>query len=315
MPCYRPLQAYQCLDGGVVFQERSRHDTVRSLLLSCGQCIGCRLERSRQWAVRCMHEASLYDKNSYITLTYADEHLRVGGSLVYRDFQLFMKRLRKRCVPEKLSFYMAGEYGEVCKMCGRVREKCQCVAYVRGLGRSHFHACVFNCGFDDMVYFKMSPGGGKLYRSKVLEALWPYGYSTIGAVTFESAAYVARYCMKKVTGADAAGYYTDVDGLTGEIFERVPEFNRMSLKPGIGRNWLRLYWAEVLQKGEVVMNGKVMPAPKAYLRYLKRMRKFEDVQLARDVAARASFAERSDARLVVREKVAEARVKLLKRVL
>jgi len=90
MPCYHPLQAYQGEDGLVSFSELRRNKPVRSLQLACGQCVGCRLERSRQWAVRCMHEAQMHSENCFITLTYDAEHLPRFMSLRYRDFQLFM---------------------------------------------------------------------------------------------------------------------------------------------------------------------------------------------------------------------------------
>ena len=90
MPCYKPLKAWQCLDRSVVFAELKRHDIVKQIDIPCGQCVGCRLERSRQWAIRCMHEASLYKNNCFVTLTYADEHLPADYSLHYDDFQKFM---------------------------------------------------------------------------------------------------------------------------------------------------------------------------------------------------------------------------------
>lgn len=91
MACFHPMVAYQCADGTVVFTERQNMPPVRTLTLPCGQCVGCRLERSRQWAVRCMNEAQMHKKNCFVTLTYKE----ASKSLRYRDFQLFMKRLRK----------------------------------------------------------------------------------------------------------------------------------------------------------------------------------------------------------------------------
>lgn len=81
MPCFRPLKGYKSRvrnrDTGkrsIVFNPREGfHDLP--VTLPCGQCIGCRLERSRQWAIRCAHEASLYEENCFITLTYRDEDL------------------------------------------------------------------------------------------------------------------------------------------------------------------------------------------------------------------------------------------------
>lgn len=183
--CVCPLSAWQTESGAIVFAERG--NIRRSLTLPCGQCIECRLERSRQWGVRIMHEASLHDANSFVTLTYNDENLPHDGGLVYRHFQLFMHRLRKR-VPSKIRFFMCGEYGE-------------------NFGRPHFHACIFGLDFVDKTLWQVR-NGVKLYRSKKLESLWEFGYSSIGTVTFESAAYVARYIMKKVTGDAAETHYS-----------------------------------------------------------------------------------------------------------
>ena len=95
VPCFHPLDAWQCSNGDVVFTDNlARNDVIRRLSLPCGRCVGCRLERSRQWAVRCMHEASMHMFNSFVTLTY-DDHLPEYNSLNYKHFQDFMKRLRK----------------------------------------------------------------------------------------------------------------------------------------------------------------------------------------------------------------------------
>jgi len=294
MPCEHRVQAYQCSDGSVKFSEVGKNDFVRSLQLACGQCQWCRLERSRQWAVRIMHEASLSDVNAFVTLTYSDEFLPSYGHLVYRDFQLFMKRLRKARVGSVVRFYMCGEY-------------------TTDNFRPHFHSCLFNVGFPDREYLMKSPSGFPLYRSSELERLWPNGFSSIGDLTFESAGYVARYCLKKVTGINSEGFYSSVDGVTGEIISGVPEFCHMSLRPGIGANWLRLYWPEVIQNGEVVMNGKVMSAPRAYMRKLRKLDGYSEIELKRDKAARSAFEDNSDERIVVKAKVLAARVNQLKR--
>lgn len=186
---------------------------------ACGQCIGCKLEKSRQWAVRCMHEASLYDHNVFITLTFREPRF----SLDYLgDFQPFMKKLRERLRPwfPKIRFYMCGEYGEE-------------------NSRAHYHALLFNCDFPDKVLHKRS-GPHKLFRSPMLEELWPHGFSSIGSVTFESAGYVARYCTKVLSGdeSDDSGALSILDPDTGEIYTRLKEFSRMSLRPGIGAGWL-----------------------------------------------------------------------------
>lgn len=295
MPCYHPLTAYQAATGDVVFYESRRHDIVRTLTLPCGQCIGCRLERSRQWAIRCLHEASLYKQNCFITLTYSNKHLPSNMSLDYRDFQLFMKRLRKK-FGTKIRFYMAGEYGE-------------------NFGRPHFHACLFNFDFQDKVLWKRTSVGSRIFRSGDLEELWPYGFSSIGEVTFESAAYVARYIMKKVTGKQAGEHYEYVCEKTGEITNRTPEFNHMSLKPGIGAKWLEKYHTDVYPNDYVVIRGKKVKPPKYYdKKWAKEYPiEFDMIQFERESKAKENYLENFDDRLKVREQVAAARLSFLKR--
>lgn len=193
MPCYKPLDAWRPRESTgskkLVFSYNPQTcESTTPLQVPCGQCVGCRLERSRQWAIRCVHESKLHKDNCFITLTYNDANLPSDKSLHYRDFQLFMKKLRKQYPDKKIRFYMCGEYGE-------------------NFGRPHFHACLFNFNFDDLTLWK-TQNKQKLYRSKKLEKLWPLGHSSVGTVTFESAAYVARYIMKKVTGDAAEDHYT-----------------------------------------------------------------------------------------------------------
>lgn len=292
MACFKPLDAWQCQDGSIVFVDSlRRNDIIRRLLLCCGQCVGCRLERSRQWAVRCMHEAQLHSANCFITLTYAD----AGVSLVYRDFQLFLKRLRRRFSGMRIRFYMCGEYGE-------------------SHGRPHFHACVFGLDFLDKVYWGKSPGGSKLYVSEVLSELWTHGWCSVGEVTFESAAYVARYVMKKLTG-DGELVYRVLDLDTGEIVERVKEFCHMSLKPGIGAGWLDKFRGDVYPGGKVVARGVEARAPKYYDRRYAAVKpvEFESLEYDRYLVGVERSADNTPERLLVREQVERARVSLLKR--
>lgn len=292
MPCFYPQAAYRTESGSVVFAERrSLGGSVATLTLPCGQCVGCRLERSRQWATRCMHEASLYDQNCFITLTYDDVHVPQDLSLRYSDFQSFMKRLRSRFFSSKIRFYMCGEYGE-------------------GLSRPHYHALLFNCGFPDQLYFKRV-GEFKLYTSGVLRELWPLGHHLIGSATFESAAYCARYCVTKVTGKDAERHYQVVDPETGEIINRVPEFNKMSLRPGIGEPWFRRFWRDVYPRGEVVVRGKYATPPRYYDNLYKRIDstdEFAAVELKRYQRAARLFSDNTAERLAVKEQVAIARL-------
>lgn len=288
MPCYSPLAAYQAANGEVVFVERSTHDIVRQLSLPCGQCIGCRLEKSRQWAMRCLHEASLYKQNCFLTLTYDDEHLPTRGMLDYPAFQKFLKRLRKHAAPTRPRFYMCGEYGPE-------------------NWRPHYHACIFGFDFPDKKYHAKSPSGERIYRSASLEKLWPFGFSSIGAVTFESAAYVARYCVQKITGHNARFHYRRIDS-AGE-YQLPPEFNRMSLKPGIGARWLEKYQLDVYPHDYVVINGKECKPPKYYDRLFSRQfpDDFEELQFEREKDGRSRYQDNTPERLAVKEIVARAR--------
>lgn len=305
MPCFRPLEAFRPGDGGpLVFTGRNyvSHDShVYSnwrgapLSIPCLQCIGCRVERSRQWAMRCMHEASLYQDNCFITLTYSDENLPTVGSLVPRDLQLFMKRLRKRA-GTTVRFYGCGEYGDQ-------------------FGRPHYHVLLFNFDFHDKKPWRKQ-GKFQLYRSERLEALWPFGASEIGSVSFESAAYVARYCVKKFTGKSAAEHYhrMDADGRSHMIY---PEFGRMSLKPGIGKPWLDKFSADVYNYDFVLVNGLKVSPPKFYDRKFAESNPtdFENISLGRmrGVDFRMLRADNVPSRLAVKAEIAEARYETLVR--
>lgn len=275
-------------------------DVVRSLLLPCGQCWGCKLERSRQAAVRCMHEAQMHEVNSYVTLTYSDECLPADHSLVYRDFQLFMKRLRDRLGYRVVRFYMCGEYGE-------------------RTGRPHYHALLFGVHFADRVYHKKI-GKHKVYVSHSLDDVWSKGYGLVGGVSFESAAYVARYVLKKITGPLAKQHYSYVHPETGEIIQRVPEFVRMSnggrtKSGGIGAGWFARFKDDVYPEGKVVVNGRKVFAPRYYDKLFAELdpEAFAQLALEREMAGRARVGETSYARLRVREDVAIARGSFFKR--
>lgn len=209
----------------------------KQIQIPCGQCIGCRLERARQWACRCMHEASMHEFNSFITLTFDDDHLNPDMSLRKEDYVLFMKRLRKYFdsrYSQQIRFFHCGEYGDLNL-------------------RPHHHAILFGCDFPDKVLWS-ERNGVRLYRSAILERLWPFGFSTIGNVTFESCGYVARYVLKKITGRDSRDYYGS----------RVPPYVTMSRRPGIGMQWLEKYVRDVYPNDFIVVRNGVLCKPPRY---------------------------------------------------
>lgn len=109
MPCYKPVKAFygSRLASGkreIVFSS-GLAQSCQPLALPCNTCVGCRLERARQWAMRCMDEASMHKENSFITLTFNDKNLPSNRSLDVSVFQKFMKRLRKEVDPLRLRFF------------------------------------------------------------------------------------------------------------------------------------------------------------------------------------------------------------------
>lgn len=244
MVCFKPLQAFSKdkSDGKKSILWRWQEGTSE-LTLPCGQCVGCRIDRSTQWAIRCVHEASRWPQNSFVTLTYNPHHLPENGTLVKKDFQDFMKRLRFHFSDRRIRYYMCGEYGDT-------------------YGRPHYHALLFNLDFPDKKLFKQSVSGN-LYTSDILQRLWskkhgtdPIGHASIGDVTFQSAAYVSRYIMKKVLGKKSFEHYNIVDPETGEIFSRLPEYTDMSRREGVGKSWIEEYASSVYPRDFVVLLGK-----------------------------------------------------------
>lgn len=303
MSCYHPLPAVQSrvnAEGKTLLRFGAftpRNSNSRVLSIPCGQCVGCRLERSRQWAVRCMHEASLYEDNSFLTLTYDKEHLPLDGSLVLSHMQDFFKRLRRRYEGKKIRYYHCGEYGE-------------------SLGRPHYHALLFNHGFKDKRLFSNRYGNNRIYTSDELSSLWTQGFSVIGDVTFESAAYVARYVMKKVTGKKADSHYAG----------RRPEYTTMSRRPGIGKGWYDKFKGDVFPLDRLVVNGKETRPPRYYqdllakedrslAEFLKLERESKPRKFVNDVVDGKNILVRDDfiPRLLVKEEVKMAEISTLRR--
>lgn len=249
MPCFHPMAGFRAQrknasgKRSIVFNANQGY-VDQPVTVPCGQCIGCRLERSRQWAVRLMHEASLHKENSFLTLTYSPENLPNDGSLNREHFQLFMKRLRKKYAHKKIKYFHCGEYGEK-------------------LGRPHYHACVFGLDFNDKQHHFTNDNGDKIYTSQKLSDIWGLGQCMIGDVTFESAAYVARYVTKKITGALALDHYNDINYETGEILsERKPEYQTGS--NGLGRGWFEKYTSDIYPNDFILVRGKKCRVPKYY---------------------------------------------------
>ena len=288
------MQGYRSrADGKTIVFNPTYGWVDRPLTIPCGQCVGCRLERSRQWAVRCVHEASLHEDNCFITLTYNNESLPEDGSLNKKHFQDFMKRLRKKYKNKKIRYYHCGEYGDK-------------------NFRPHYHAIIFGLEFDDQKLFTVN-NGEKLYTSEKLEKLWPFGFSTIGTVTFESAAYVARYVMKKVNGKNAKNHYERVDSNTGEIYSLVPEYNTMSRRPGIASGWFDKYKDDVYPSDNIHLREKTFRPPKFYDKMYEHLmpNEMEKIKMQRMKNMQKHAKDNTAERLAVKEQVKNAQLNKL----
>lgn len=196
-------------------------------LLPCGKCMSCLMSRAKDWTLRCKDELSLHDASCFITLTYDDEHLPPNQDLCRRDYQLFLKRLRKRLAPLQIRYFGCGEYGAENM-------------------RPHYHIILFGWCPDDFDPW-CNTGRSIVYRSTVLESFWrddeyrPIGYCTVGTVTDESIAYVCRYSLKKL----------ELDYSSRSVLP----FTFCSTRPAIGLRWLEKNFSDLLVKDA---NGAIL---------------------------------------------------------
>ena len=342
MPCYSPLKGWKDDEtGGIKFRADGAREKME---VACGQCLGCRLDYSRMWAMRINHERGLHEVtggNCFVTLTYRDrkecdtEQLRNGyhipddWSLHKEHWQLFMKRLRKAFEPERIRFFMCGEYGNICQH-GLDLDAVGCPLCC--VGRPHFHACLFNVSFPDLVVYGEHLGEPRL-TSPFLENVWKYGFVDVGELNFDSAAYVARYILKKKTGPMADDHYMNYD-LDGVVNFLTPEFVLMSrgrpckghrtlqldcddCEGGIGWRWFRRYKSDLYPRDEVPIDG--FGVVRGMPRYYDKLFEISDPLTLEEVkAVRMKFKEEhgddyTPARLMDRYKVAKAKVDRLKR--
>lgn len=244
MDCMNPMYAVKigdkfrfvgAVNGTSQAKRKYLYDTTGNfIILPCGQCMACRLNKSRDWATRCVLESQMHEDNCFITLTYDDAHLPKDYGLQKKDFTNFIKRLRKN-TGAKIRYYAAGEYGDL-------------------YSRPHYHACLFGWKPDDLVLYSVR-NGVNLYLSDTLLKAWQYqGYVTVGDVTFESAAYVARYVTKKITGDRAEEHYCG----------RQPEYTVMSRRPGIGAKFFERYSTDIYGKDFLVIRDQIKCKPPRY---------------------------------------------------
>jgi hypothetical protein len=262
----------------------------------------------------------MHKQNSFITLTFNDEHLPKNKMLSKRTFQLFMKRLRrstqydyseiktkklKRTQAKTIRYYHCGEYGDKFK-------------------RPHYHALLFGHDFSEDRKIWKNKKQNKLWRSRSLEACWQdsqgksLGYSSIGKMTFESAAYVARYCTKKIYGSGASDHYPEyLNPTTGELITYQPEYATMSRRPGIGQSWFQKYQKDVYPADEVISRNRKMKPPKYYDRLLEKQnpKLLEEIKEKRELDSQSieRLKSRQPKRLKAHEKITSQKINQLQR--
>lgn len=259
MACHLPIPAYLGVDGAIKFQRKEAVAGKRGLVhLPCGVCRGCKADKAREWSIRCFHESQCHAENSFINPTYSPDRLPPYGTLDPRDLELFFKRLR-RCTGVQFRYFAAGEYGEM-------------------RGRPHYHICLFGYSPPRDRVGGRSDTGQPLFHSDLLHDIWGKGHILFSDFTPATARYTAHYTANKLkkfaldeidpeTGLKP---YERRDRVTGEIHHLVHEFQRSSLKPGLGIPWLEKHWREGFPADSVVMDGREYPVPRAYWEWLKK---------------------------------------------
>lgn len=308
MACYSPLQGWRSKTSNT----SGKHSIVftksegvgEAISLPCGLCIGCRINYCQSWAIRCVHELESHEFNSFVTLTYDDEHIPKNNgfqTLKREHLTKFLKRLRKYFDDVKIRYFGCGEYGSK-------------------TARPHYHLILFGIDFKDKQEWKTNYNNDKIYTSEILQNLWsdpktkkPYGFVTTASVSYQSASYVARYSLKKLKGKSSKDGYERICPITGEIIEIEKEFSCMSTKPGIGKNWFDQWAPELLKHENIVYNGKEIPLPSYYLKLIERNfpNEFKILKKKRQDALKQFDPDKTLARLAVSEVIKKAQINLL----
>lgn len=304
MPCYSPLTGYRSRHINkktgkrpIVFNKSKGLEDL-PVLIPCGQCIGCKIGKGRDWQTRMHNESKMHVGSVFVTVTYNDESLPVDLSLNKKHLQNFNKQIRKKF--GSFRFYACGEYGE-------------------NTFRPHYHQAIFGLGLDsfsDLKKYKKTPQDFQLYTSETLTQLWGKGFVTISAFSAETAGYISQYVTKKITGEKSESHYRRFNSLTGEVFQIEPEFSLMSRRPGLGSDWYEKYKSDAFPSDFLVRNGKRISVPQYYRRKLEKTNSALHTELKsnRKMRAKKSLDNTPD-RLYARETCTIAKLKTKKRTL
>lgn len=284
--------AFSQKDGGVFVTSQQMKNLVEVFRfkpedfdkIRCGQCMNCRLNKSREWAVRCSHEALYHKYNYFITLTYNEAFLPKGdflgqdgemydSSLVLEDIQGFLKRYRNFSPGMKV-FY-CGEYGE-------------------RTSRPHYHLCIFgSCELTDLTLYT-NRSGVIHYTSQFVNDRWSYydrnlkvflpmGYATVSEFSFNTAAYVAKYCMKKIVGEQKKDFMNYYASLIDPPELRRQEFIGMSRRPGLGAQFYVDHKDDIYRADSVSYVKDFKSYSSKPPRYYDKLYDIEEPELCKDI--------------------------------
>jgi len=275
LSCLFPFKRYRLHDGSIATSEREllsdKNPPIGHFFTPCGQCGECRLSRARTWATRCVHEASYWQQSCFITLTYKDTP--PNNSLHPDDTRNFIRRLRDQ-FKKPFKYFLVGEYGD-------------------NFDRPHYHALIFGTDFGYQNHYspnqkKQSSDLQLLHDTLALscpslDKIWGHGYTSVGELTFDSAAYCAQYAMKKVNGTKAASHYGS----------RHPEFMRTS-QNAIGKQYAHKYAEEIINNNSVISNDHKQPIPNYYLKQYEKLNyNLDDLKINRETFSQTHSIQKS----------------------
>jgi hypothetical protein len=251
MKCGNPVLVIPGKNGNIYRNWLAASDIHRQTatqVFDCGKCLHCRKKRSSELAMRCVLNASMYPKNSFLTLTYDENKKGYHNEMDYSDIQNFKKRLR-RSVKHKIEIFNVHEYGKK--------------------GKKHWHAIVFGHDFNDKTIFTYK-NQEPLYTSEELTEIWGHGFTSIGSVTEASAMYQAQYMEKDYKNGNTT-------------YKRKAKSNHS----GIGKTWFLRNYKQVMDLGYIPFQGQKRNLPRYFEKIAERhYAAFYDKSLFHDVIGR-----------------------------
>lgn len=249
-------------DGARQFARQSLqwpYQDSKEINLPCGVCFGCRMDNSRMWSLRMMHEAKFSSSSYFVTLTYRPEALPLYGNLNYDHLEKFWKKARHEFAFDgtKLGYFACGEYGD------------------KSL-RPHYHFAGFDWNITDLRLFKETDHG-PYFLSDHLADVWGHGNVIVAQLDWMTAAYCARYVTKKMRGKNLRFLPDEcADPVTGEV----PSFKveRAFQSQGIGLRWYEANADEVWNLDGCLYNNQYMVTPPRY--YFKQLEKHDPERAA-----------------------------------